>query len=420
MKLNNEIINDNKEINIDSEEITPAMVLTLDIGNKKLEKLNIYDIDNPEQDIYNFCLKNKLDFNILKEIKNQIQILISQNINPNFQQNQINSYSKDTSQLNEININDKNLKYQIFFNNSDNLTETNFNTNQQNNNVEELNNNEIHENNNKNKIIKSKSNNNLKKYYNKINNYNTNNIKDTKKIIRHKIHKSKIEELDKEIELFNNNINNFSPPLYNNNNYTPNNSSFYISPLFNKSNNHPTIALRNYFIKEEDNIFTENNPFFENNINNSNININNNSQNIKRNNNNKINKTVNKSMSLNGIYLKNFNPGKDLYERNLKYNEEKLEKLKILKKNLESDQDEDNTFSPKINKISKIQKEHRKQKKLEYSNPDIIKNYKKYKEDKIKLLKQKQEKELEKKYTFKPLINNLSSISKNISIQKKN
>ena len=71
-------------------------------------------------------------------------------------------------------------------------------------------------------------------------------------------------------------------------------------------------------------------------------------------------------MSVNGIYLKNFYPGKDLYERNLKYNEEKKEKIKILKKNLESDQDEDNTFSPKINKISKTQNEHRKQKKLEY------------------------------------------------------
>ena len=188
MKLNNENNNNIKEKNIDCEEITPAMILTLDIGNKKLEKLNIYDIDNPEQDIYNFCLKNKLDFNILKEIKNQIQILISQNINRNILQNQINSFSKEASQLNEINNNDKNIKYQNFINNSDNLTETNFNTNQQNN-FEDLNNYEIYENFNKNKPTKSKSNNNLKKYYNKVNNYNANSIKDTKKIITHKIHK---------------------------------------------------------------------------------------------------------------------------------------------------------------------------------------------------------------------------------------
>jgi hypothetical protein len=121
-------------------------------------------------------------------------------------------------------------------------------------------------------------------------------------------------------------------------------------------------------------------------------------------------------MSLNGIYLKNYNPGKDLYERNLKYNEEKKKKLNILKQNLEIDENEDNTFSPKINKISKIQIENRKQKKLEYSNPDIIKNYKKYRDDKIKTLKQRQERELEQKCTFKPKINHSSSTSKNISV----
>ena len=400
MKLNNE----NKEKKI-KEERTPVMILTIDIGNNKLELLNIYDINNPEQDIYNFCLKNKLDFNILKEIKEQIQILISQNIYKNIKQNQINSFSKEPSQISEINGNEKN-KYQNFINNSDNLTETNFNTNQQNNIEDNINIFEMNDNNKNNIMAKSTNNNNLKKYYSKLSNYttNTNNIKDTKKIIRHKIHKSKIEELDKEIQFFNNKNNNININLSSQifNSFTPNNSSFFISPSFNTSNHNPNIALRNYFSKEEDIYFTENNPYFKNN----NIGKNNNKSNK--------NKKVNKSMSVNGIYLKNFNPGKDLYERNLKYNEEKKEKIKILKKNLESDQDKDNTFSPKINKISKTQNEHRKQKKLEYSNPDIIKNYKKYKEDKLKKLKQKQEKELEIKYTFKPIINNSSSTSKNI------
>ena len=392
MQINNENNKDNQEKNDIVEKLTPTMILTIDIGNKNLEKLNIYDIENPEQDIYNFCLKNKLDFNILKEIKNQIQILISQNIYKNIGQNQINNLSKNSSQLNELSNNDKNIKYQNFINNSDNLTETNFNTNQLNN-IEDLNIFEMVDNNKYKIISKSNSNNNLKKYYNKISNYNTNNIKDTKKIIRHKMHKSKIEELDKEIEIMNKN------DIINNNLYTNNSSSFFISPSFNTSNHNPNFALRNYFSKEEDNYFTENNPYFGNN------------NNIKR---NKNNKSINKSMSLNGIYSKNFNPWKDLYERNLKYNEEKKEKLKILKKNLESDQDEDNTFSPKINKISKTQNEHRKMKKLEYSNPDIIKNYKKYKEDKIKYLKEKQEKELEKNYTFKPIINGSTSTFKNV------
>ena len=78
MKLNNK----NKE-KIIKKERTPVMILTIDIGNNKLELLNIYDINNPEQDIYNFCLKNKLDFNILKEINlqkisNKIKLIVFQ------------------------------------------------------------------------------------------------------------------------------------------------------------------------------------------------------------------------------------------------------------------------------------------------------------------------------------------------------
>ena len=85
--------------------------------------------------------------------------------------------------------------------------------------------------NNKNNIMaKSTNNNNLKKYYSKLSNYttNTNNIKDTRKIIRHKIHKSKIEELDKEIQFFNNKNNNININLSSQifNSFTPNNSSF--------------------------------------------------------------------------------------------------------------------------------------------------------------------------------------------------
>ena len=408
MNLNNEDNYSKYEKTDYKEERTPAMILTIDIGNNQLKNLNIYDINNTEQDIYNFCLKNQLDFIILKEIKKQVEILIASKLNQNVQQNKLHDSS--SPKRNEINHKEKN-KYQNSFNNSENIAETNFNTNQPNC-VDNMN--DLESFNNINKKLNGKIvNNNLDKYYSKLNNINNNNInniKDNKKIIRHKIHKSKIEELDKESELFNNNI--FSPVI---NNYTPNSSFFFISSSFNniknKNKKNPNIALRNYFSKEEDIYYTENNPFFSNN------NITNNSKEIK---NNSKNKSMSKSMSLNGIHFKNYNKGKDLYERNIKYNEEKNEKLKILKKNLESDLDEDNTFAPKINKISKIQKEYRKQKKLEYSNPDIIKNYKKYRDDKIKLLKEKQEKEFEKNYTFKPKINNCSSIFKNIKSQKNN
>ena len=395
MKVNDES-NDNKEKNEFEEESSPDMILTIDIGNNQLKKLNIYDIDNTEQDIYNFCLNNKLDFNILKEIKRQIQILIANRQLQNSQLNKLTDASKELSQTN--------LK------SSDNLTETNFNTNHQNNN-EDLNNIESFDRN-------SKKTTNLEKYYNKLakddvnnNTYNTNNkMQDNGKVIRNKIHKPKIKSMEQDIDYFNTNMNNNITPSIFNTNYTPENSSLYIYPSF--VNKNPNLALRNYFSKEEDNYFPEENPYSGQNIK-TNNNISDYNNYIKR---NKKNKKVSKSMSLNGIYLKNYNPGKDLYERNLKYNEEKKKKLNILKKNLEIDENEDNTFSPKINKISKIQIENRKQKKLEYSNPDIIKNYKKYRDDKIKTLKQRQERELEQKCTFKPKINHSSSTSKNISV----
>ena len=396
MKVNDESY-DNKETNGFEEETSPDMILTIDIGNNQLRQLNIYDIDNTEKDIYNFCLKNKLDFNILKEIKNQIQILIANRQLQNSQLNKLTDASKELSQTN--------LK------SSDNLTETNFNTNHQNNN-EDPNNIESFD-----RISKKAYN--LEKYYSKLanddvnnNTYNiNNNLEDNGKVIRHKIHKPPIiKPMEQDIDYFNNNMNNNITPSIFNTNYTPENSSLYISPSF--INKNPNLALRSYFSKEEDNYLPEDNPYLEQNLK-TNNNISDYNNYIKR---NKKNKKVSKSMSLNGIYLKNFNPGKDLYERNLKYNEEKKKKLNILKKNLETDENEDNTFSPKINKISKIQIENRKQKKLEYSNPDIIKNYKKYRDDKIKTLKQRQEMEFEQKYTFKPKINHSSSTSKNISV----
>ena len=148
MKLNNENTSDNKENNSNEEKGNgPAMILTINVGNNQLRQLNIYDIDNTEKDVYDFCLKYKLDFNILKEIKNQIQILITNKLLENIKQNLMINSSKDESEINNISNNEKNIKYQNYINNSDNLTETNFITNQQNN-IDDLNNLEIFDNKN--------------------------------------------------------------------------------------------------------------------------------------------------------------------------------------------------------------------------------------------------------------------------------
>ena len=124
----------------------------------------------------------------------------------------------------------------------------------------------------------------------------------------------------------------------------------------------------------------------------------------------------------NGSQMVNINKGKELYERGMKYKENEKEKLKILKHNLEVDEEEDNTFIPKINKLSETQKEKIKEKKLECNNPDIINNYKQYKQEKYDQLKKKKDEEFNKIYTFKPVINRSHSNTKTIKYKcsKKN
>ena len=106
-----------------------------------------------------------------------------------------------------------------------------------------------------------------------------------------------------------------------------------------------------------------------------------------------INKIMSKTMN---NFNYNYNPGKELYERGMKYKENEKEKLEILKRNLEIEDIENNTFTPKINKISQIQNSKRKEKGLECSNPEVIKNYMQYKKFKLEYLKQKTNKDFNK------------------------
>ena len=62
------IIHGNKELLNNS-----VMVLTIDIGNGICDKLSIHDINNYQEESYDFCAKNNLDFNTMKEINHQIQ-----------------------------------------------------------------------------------------------------------------------------------------------------------------------------------------------------------------------------------------------------------------------------------------------------------------------------------------------------------
>ena len=333
------------------DEIQPEMILSIDIGNEQLEQLYIYNIYDTEKEVYDFCLKNGLNFFKLKEIKEQIQEIIKE-------KNLLESDRKDYSEKEKI------------------TNEYKFNENIYNSDIINPN----------------------------------DNYKQLDNITNHCLNKSKTEDISNDINNFNkflnttntNNKNNFCPLSIENNNFIniqPKNSEKILVNSGNDNNKfspdigqNKNIALRNYFSNENDNYFLENN-------------------NIKNNDEKGQNK---KSTSVGNTNCKKYyNPGQNLYERNLRYKEIEKERLQLLKKNLELDEEEDITFSPKINKISENQKIIRKQKKLEYSNPEIITNFKKYKEEKYNYLKLKEEKELLKNCTFKPKINHSSSTSKN-------
>ena len=64
--------------NIESE-LQPMMILTIDIGNGQVDKLQLYDLNNIDKETYDFCVKNKLDFNTMQEINTQIQNVLKDN-----------------------------------------------------------------------------------------------------------------------------------------------------------------------------------------------------------------------------------------------------------------------------------------------------------------------------------------------------
>ena len=433
----------------DEDESQPMMILTIDVGNGHYDKLQLFDLNNIEQETYDFCVKNKLDFNTMQEIINQIdsvikdkQIQDDREKQNSFQEiKEVEENDEKMTDDNIINENDKQNKQESFImtNNLENNSEVE-NKNIKNNDSSILND---ESNNNKNEN-KTKNN---KKNQVKNNSNNLNENKQKKK--EYKFKKKNIKDNLKEAfslakEQNKENINKINEEILNEEEVCPHNNE-------KLNNNNEVKEINN---NDEDNISNNNNDNEENNIKNINngIDINNiiiekqtqlndNNNNIKNNNiiknervvnkisneinnncNNakevKTNKNIAKTMSSTVSCFNGYNPGKELYKRGLKYMENEKEKLEILKKNLEIDDLEENTFFPKINKISQLQNDKRREKQLECSNPEIIKNYKQYKESKLECLKQKTDKEFNKIHTFKPCINRCSSNSKMIRNNK--
>ena len=65
-------VEDNNEDYIENNNERLVQILNIDIGNGKIEQLKIYNRDNFKKDVYDFCMKNNLDYNTMEEINKQI------------------------------------------------------------------------------------------------------------------------------------------------------------------------------------------------------------------------------------------------------------------------------------------------------------------------------------------------------------
>ena len=82
MKVNDES-NNNKEKNEFEEDASPDMILTIDIGNNQLKKLNIYDIDNIFKDSKVILLlkETKVKKFVTEESEKDLNINLDKDIN---------------------------------------------------------------------------------------------------------------------------------------------------------------------------------------------------------------------------------------------------------------------------------------------------------------------------------------------------
>ena len=456
------------------EEVQPMMILTIEVGNGNLDKLQLYDLNNIEQETYDFCLKNKLDFTTMQEIITQIKSVIKDKQLQEDQEeneNEIQEIKEEDERNTENNNQEENQESVIVSNETKNcsskenkkiLSENNDNNNNKliqkqnkvlqkvdisnNNNINKLENNFIYNNKSKNKNIPSNCTNSSvssgiftkssKRGQSKTKKNKTikENIKNaiamakeqTKGYINEKI---KAERMQNSKKLNKNHSTENSQFKMINSDLTKNEHEKNItteetninqneSPIpFNPNNKINKEQSNENLISQKIDNQNENENENENDNENDNENENMNDNNITNeiNNNNDLNKSNNIKINQSSNTINNlskYNPGKELYERGMKFKEEEKEKLEALRRNLEVDELEDNTFQPKINKISQMQNDNRRERKMECSNPDVIANYKQYKENKMEYLKQKIDKDFDKIYTFKPNINrNHSSCS---------
>ena len=400
------------------------MVLTIDIGNGTCDKLKIYNINNYQEESYDFCAKNNLDFNTMKEINHQIEkVLLDSGIF-------MNEYNSKTNEDKSIYLrkNQGNLKKHNYLNNFKNAM-------------------------NKKKEEAASNKKVIKRYNEKPMNYTNQKIKDSNKSNNYSYlmstsrgNTSSIKSSSNKEFNLKSNIKNAFHTIKGNTERNIDNKHNDLK-YSNKSNDIKSYRQNSNrysgFVKDSHNIINkdENNKILFSY-----------SHTRKNNESNKENKKIKESILLNKDENKNEPSKKDEImiiefdsNNNNNVNEEQNSKKKDLNDKFNNilnsisltnnDNKKSSSNSEKI--IYRANKTESNEPKFNFSNltnksdiyiksklhfnyskVDQIKNFKKYKEDKIKNLKEQQETQFKKLYTFRPLINH--NINTEINQENKN
>ena len=405
---NEEIENDSEE-NEEEDSKGPVMILSIDVGNGKVEQLKLYSFESPKKDIYEFCTLNKLDYDTMDEILKQVEELIKERLNESYEiqnEKEEEEENKKENESEEEEEEDESKDDKKFDNN---VVKQNFQIQPK---INSVNKNNIRI--NKNKKVKPQANklykNNIKNYgkrNKKMHNYNSVSLFQYEMPENFNITNKRIKNLKNNLST--NTKNSFSSKkinslsiIKNKNESSTNfikNSENETKPFHTRNNFNNTNILESDIFKSNDNKFylsksNKSSSFFK-------------SKNDSNNNTIKTKKNVNKFLTRSNNNMKNIFNNRALYDKNIQYKEKERKKLEILKNNIQEDEDELLSFKPKINKISNKVYLKRKEKGNEFNNSNIIKNYKNYKEEKRKelYLKYSDTDPNEKNYTFIPQIN---------------
>ena len=421
-------LNENQEKDLNNS----IMILTIDIGNGICDKLRIHNINNYEQETYDFCSNYHLDFQTMKEINNQIQKVINENKifndekeTKNNKQSSNYQYKKNVEDKNNRKNNNiiNNLSKRKNIPNKKIINRYNGNPlsyikkrqkdSNKNNSYGILNNNtRVSTNSSKgSSIINNKQNMKIiKNVKNAFNIIKKNSIFNSTNTI--KVKENNLENNNKIFNDINNNCleyssNNTNENLNDNNdnkkfNIEENNIIFpdlnedkIDSNIYSKKRkesieilNTEEIDIDNQITEKENNLDLINQKKEENESNKYN---NNNDNNFIINKENESNK---KKKEKNNHAIKNrANSERNNFKENQEILNKKRNSFNLTNKNNRNNFNITHYSSNKYRKWD------------EYSKEDIIKNYKKYKEEKFQNLIEKLEIEFKKQYTFHPRIN---------------